>query len=63
MESHRRQLARFHIEIRALHTQFTAVTTQYEAGHLTLSEEVMLLRDIIHATTAVMDRVTALVSA
>jgi hypothetical protein len=50
------------MEIRALHVQFTHVTSEYEAGRLTLGEEAVLLRDIIHATGAVMDQVAALVT-
>ena len=62
MEGHRGQLARLHGEIRALHVRFTFVTGEYDAGRITLNEEAMLLRDIIHATGAVMDRVSALVA-
>jgi hypothetical protein len=62
MDDQRAQLARLRMEMQALHARFTHVTSEYEAGRLTLSEEAVLLRDIIHATGAVMDQVSALVT-
>jgi hypothetical protein len=62
MDVDRKQIARLHGEIRALHVRFTFVTAEYDAGHITLSEEAMLLSDIIYATGAVMDRVNALMA-
>jgi hypothetical protein len=60
VEDQRVELAGLRGELQALYAQFTHVTAEYDAGRLTLNEEAALLNSIIHATVAVMDRVTTL---